>query len=67
MFLDTNSSSGSHELFLLEKNTAVPDRKPCQISKVELYTKMVNDILPLIILTKSTILDAWLVYKCAFD
>ena len=38
---------------------------PIQISKVELFVKMVNSLMPLTILTKSSILDVWLGSKIA--
>ena len=36
---------------------------PIQISKMELFVKIVNSLMPLTILTKSSILDVWLASK----
>ena len=37
--------------------------KPIQTSKMKAFVKIVNDLIPLTIFTKSSILDVWLVSK----
>ena len=40
---------------------------PSQTSKMELFTKVVNDLKPLSIFAKSVILDVWLGYEYASE